>query len=220
MGSNPLCRTAVSVTLGPRREAAPRRHRRRRRARASHCGRRRHRLDRLSGRSAEWRADARKLAGKVRSRGRTLAWQRDGEVQCPLDDRPMGSLARCGVRGRGSARRRRTRGRFDTRVEGRQPDLGRSGGRDPLSRQRPRRRPPCVLRAEPGGEDPAARGRGGRLTADRASCRLGRRRVDPAQRAGVRGRDPVRDRAPHGGPEQLLAFPGSRDHARESRSTT
>ena len=47
--------------------------------------------------------------------GRTLARQRDGEVQRPLDDRPLGSLARCGVRGRGSARSRGAREAASTR---------------------------------------------------------------------------------------------------------
>ena len=44
---------------------------------------------------------------------------------------------------------------------------------------RPGARSPRVVRPQPGAEDPAPRGRLGRLAADRAAQRLGRRRVDP-----------------------------------------
>ena len=110
----------------------------------------------------------------------------------------LGAVARRGGRRGGPAGRRLARGGGDARLAGRQPDLGRARERDPLPHQRRGARPPRVVRPQPGAEDPAPRRRLGRLAADRAAQRLGRRRVDPASGAAVRAGDPVRERAPHG----------------------
>ena len=64
------------------------------------------------------------------------------------------------------------RGGGDARLARRQPHLGRAGERDPVPHQRPGARPPCVVRPQPGAEDPAPRGRLGRLR--RRSCRAAR----------------------------------------------
>ena len=64
-------------------------------------------------------------------------------------------------------------------------------------------------------QDPAPGRRGGRCTGDRAAQRVGSGRVDPPRRAHVRAGDQVRDRAPHGRDERLLALPGGGDHARD-----
>ena len=76
-------------------------------------------------------------------------------------------------------------------------------------------RPSGLLRPQPRAEDPAPRRRVGGRAADRAPQRLGRGRVDPAGRAGLRTGDPIRERAPHGGHERLLALSGGGDHARD-----
>ncbi len=107
------------------------------------------------------------------------------------------------------------RGESEPRLAHRQPHLGRACERDPLSHHRQGARSPRVVRPEPRAEDPAPRRRLGRLAADRAAERVGRRRVDPARRALLRADDPVRERAPHGRHERLLAVAGGGDHARD-----
>ena len=161
---------------GLRREAAPRPHRRCRRARGSLGRLRRPRLDHVPRRPARRRALARELAGPVRSGRGSLARERHRAVQ----------------------RRARTSGAWgpwlDAAAEEEdQPDAGsreaaatrgwRVGNptwvgpsnADPVPDHRAGCGSPGVVRPEPGAEDPAARRRLRRRAADRARAARGAR---------------------------------------------
>ena len=211
MRSNPLSRGAVSVTLGHsrerRREASPRRHRHDRRACAARGRLGGARDDHVSRRAAAGcgatasRAHAREHAGPLRSRRRPLARERQRALQRPLDDRRLGAVARRG-------RRKRKTSRIAASPEAAsEPRLAASAIR-----------PGSGLRT---GSAIASRGKVRDLRASfvrspelRIPLRAialagsppivprsawGARRVDPPRRALLRRRDPVRQRAPHGG---------------------
>ena len=198
---------------GPCREVTPRHHRRSRSARPAGDRVSGPGLDLVSGRASERRAGSLRLARPVRPRGRPLARERLGALQRSLGRRPVGPVARRGRGGGRPARRGGPRGRRDEGLAGRQPHVGRPLERDPLPHRGPRHGSPRGVRPQPGAEDPAPRSRRGRLAADRAAQRLGGGRVDPPGRALVRAGHQVRERAPHGRHERLLALAGGGDHA-------
>ena len=208
MTPNPLCRVAVSATLGPRREAAPRRHRRS--SPRSRCPPRRPRAWRRSRFGpCRWTESGRSSSSPGRFDLVGLRWHGPGSVRFSVrsTDGRWGPWLDAAVARKTTSRTSATReDAGDEWLAARQPDVGRPGERDPVSRHGPGHRPAGVVRPQPGAEDPAAGGRDRGRTADRARGAPGARTsrsgaTQPELRAGR----PLRDRAPHGGPERLLA---------------
>ena len=143
-----------------------------------------------------------------------MARKRHGAVQCPLHRGWMGPVARRGRGGGGPAGHWLAGGGRNAGMARRQSDLGRPGERHSLSDRGPGARPARRVRPQPGAPDPSPRRRHRRRAGDRAAQRLGGRRVDPQGDAVVCAGDSIRERASHGGHEQLFACSGRGDPAR------
>ena len=135
---------------------------------------------------------------QVRPGRAALEGQRGGLVP---DEEPWPAAGAAGARRRPRTTGR-TRGTHELRAAGlaaRQPVLDRAVEPDPGAHVRPRQPCPCVLRLEPGAQDPAADGLEGGLAADHHPRELACGREDPpAQEARLRRHGALRGRPPHG----------------------
>ena len=143
-------------------------------------------------------ADARELAGPVRSRRAPLARHRHRAVQRSLDERARGAPwldAAAEEDDQPDAGLAEGRARPQAGGSATRPGSGRRTGSATASAGAVRDLR-AVVRPQPRAEDPAAHGRRRRLAADRAAQRVGRRRVDPPRRARPT-RPPIRFASVH-----------------------